>query len=55
LKKLSEKYKFRLDFEGGEAESAVLKMPEFKKEIHIKYNIKSDGEYRHFLDIKKVE
>jgi len=54
LKKLAEKYKFRMDFEGGEAESAVLKMPEFKKEIHLKHNIKSEGEYRHWLDIKKV-
>lgn len=55
LKELSKKYKFRLDFEGGEAESAVLKMPEFKKEINLEYDIKSDGEYRHFLEIKKVE
>lgn len=54
LKKLAEKYKFRIDFEGGEAESAVLKMPEFKKEICIKYNVKSEGEYRHWLDIKEV-
>jgi len=54
LKKLAEKFKFRIDFEGGEAESAVLKMPEFKKEIHIKYNIKSEGEYRHFIDDLKV-
>lgn len=50
LKKLSEKYNFRLDFEGGEAESAVLKMPEFRKSIKIKYNIKNEGEYRHWLD-----
>ena len=54
LKELAKKYKFRIDFEGGEAESAVLKMPEFKKDIHIKYNIKSEGKYRHFLEIKKV-
>ena len=53
LKELGKKYKFRIDFEGGEAESAVLGMPEFKKEIYIKYNIKSEGDYRHFLDIKK--
>lgn len=49
LKKLSEKYKFRIDFEGGEAESAVLGMPEFKEEIKIKFNIKSEGEHRHFI------
>ncbi|MEK6859697.1 MAG: diphthine--ammonia ligase [Nanoarchaeota archaeon] len=54
LKRLSEKYKFRLDFEGGEAETAVLHMPEFKKEIKIKYNVKSEGEYRHYLEITKV-
>lgn len=50
LKKLAEKYKFRLDFEGGEAESAVLYMPEFEKEIKIKFDIKNEGEYRHFLE-----
>jgi len=54
LKKLSEKYKFRLDFEGGEAESAVLYMPEFKKEIRIEYAIESEGSYRHFIKIKKL-
>lgn len=54
LKKLSKKHKFRLDFEGGEAETAVLFMPEFKKEIKIDFEIKSEGEYRHFLNIKKV-
>lgn len=50
LKKLAEKYKFRIDFEGGEAETAVLYMPEFKKEIKINFNIKSEGGYRHFLE-----
>jgi diphthine-ammonia ligase len=50
LKELSEKYKFRIDFEGGEAESAVLFMPEFNKEIKIKSDIKSEGGYRHFLE-----
>lgn len=50
LKKLSEKYKFRIDFEGGEAESAVLFMPEFKREIKIKFDIINEGEYRHFLE-----
>jgi len=50
LTKLAQKYKFRIDFEGGEAESAVLFMPEFKKEIKIKFNIKSEGKYRHFMD-----
>lgn len=55
LKRLSEKYKFRIDFEGGEAESAVLYMPDFEKEIKIKYLIKSEGRYRHFLDIKEIK
>jgi len=55
LKKLSEKHKFRIDFEGGEAETSVLDMPEFKKEIKIKFNIKSEGEYRHFLENLKIK
>ncbi len=55
LKELSKKYKFRIDFEGGEAESAVLYMPEFKKEIKIKFDIKSEGEYRHWLKVKVVK
>jgi len=50
LKKLSEKYKFRIDFEGGEAESAVLFMPGFDKEIKIKFEVQSEGDYRHFID-----
>lgn len=54
IKKLSEKFKFRLDFEGGEAETAVLSMPGFKREIKIKYSVKSEGSYRHFLVIKKI-
>ena len=55
LKKLAEKYKFRIDFEGGEAESAVLLMPEFKNEIKIKFNIKSEGGYRHFIDDLEIK
>lgn len=54
LKKLSEKYKFRLDFEGGEAETAVLFMPEFKKEIKIEFETESPDKYRHFLIIKNI-
>ncbi len=50
LKKLATKYKFRIDFEGGEAESAVLYMPGFDKEIKIEFNVRSEGEYRHFVD-----
>jgi len=55
LKKLGEKYKFRTDFEGGEAESAVLYMPGFKKEIKIRFDIKSEGKYRHWLDDVEVK
>jgi len=54
LKKLGEKYKFRIDFEGGEAESAVLGMPGFKKDIKIKFDIKDEGEYRHYLNLKEI-
>jgi diphthine-ammonia ligase len=53
LKRLGEKYKFRIDFEGGEAESAVLFMPEFKKRIEIRFDIESEGEYCHIM--KNVE
>ncbi len=55
LKKKAEKYKFRIDFEGGEAETAVLKMPEFKKDICIKYNIKSEGRYRCWLSDLEIK
>jgi len=51
---LSEKFKFRIDFEGGEAESAVLFMPEFEKEIKIKFDVKSEGGYRHFIEDLEV-
>lgn len=55
LKKLSEKYKFRVDFEGGEAESAVLYMPEFSREIKIKFKVKNEGEYRHWMEGVEVK
>lgn len=55
LQKLSEKYKFRLDFEGGDAETAVLFMPGFKREIKIEYEAESDGKYRHFMILRKVK
>ena len=55
LKKLSEKYKFRLDFEGGEAETAVLWMPGFTEKINLDYEIKSEDKYRHFLIVKKIK
>jgi len=49
LKVLSEKHKFRIDFEGGEAETAVLFMPGFKKEIEISFDVESEGECRHLM------
>jgi|TARA_B100001971_G_C18193390_1_gene540008 ABC transporter with metal-binding/Fe-S-binding domain ATP-binding protein len=54
LEKLGEKYKFRIDFEGGEAESAVLFMPEFKNKIKIDFDVKEEGRYRSFVDNLKV-
>lgn len=55
LKNLSKKYKFSLDFEGGDAETAVLKCPLFKNEIKIKFHIKSETPYRHFLVIDSIK
>jgi len=55
LKRRAEKYKFRIDFEGGEAESAVLFMPEFKKEITINFVVKQEGKYNSILEIKEVK
>ena len=55
LKRLGEKYKFRIDFEGGEAESAVIFMPGFSGEIFIEFEVESEGKYRHFLKIRKVK
>lgn len=55
LRKLSEKYKFRLDFEGGDAETAVMFMPEFKRKISLDYEIESEGNYRHFLKVKRIK
>jgi len=54
LRVLAERFKFRIDFEGGEAETAVLSMPEFKREIEIDFDVESEGECRHFLRIREV-
>jgi len=54
LSSLSKKYKFRLDFEGGDAETAVLFMPEFKNQLVLDYDVKSEGEYRHFLVLRRI-
>jgi ABC transporter with metal-binding/Fe-S-binding domain ATP-binding protein len=55
LRELSKKYGFRIDFEGGEAETAVLFMLGFKEEIKIEFEVRSDGEYRHFLEFKEIK
>lgn len=55
LKRLGERFGFRVDFEGGEAESVVLFMPEFKKKIEIDFDVVSEGEYRHFIKIKEIK
>jgi len=49
LRRLAKKYKFRIDFEGGEAETSVLWMPEFRKRIKIDFDVESDGKYRHLM------
>ena len=54
LKELSKKYKFDMSFEGGDAETAVLFCPLFKKELKLESTIKSESKYRHFLIIEKV-
>jgi len=51
---LSKKYKFRIDFEGGEAETTVLSMPEFKKDIKIEFDIIQEGDYNSIIKLKKV-
>lgn len=55
LKKLSNKYKFDMSFEGGDAETAVLDCPIFKNEIKIMGKIKSESQYRHFMILEKVK
>ena len=49
LRVLSERFKFRLDFEGGEAETVVLNMPNYSKRIEIDFEVESEGEYRHLM------
>jgi len=55
MKNLSKEYGFNLEFEGGDAETAVLDMPLFKKSIELETKIKSETDYRHFLIIKKIK
>lgn len=54
LEELYKKYKFRLDFEGGEAETAVLAMPGMKEEIKLEFDVVSEDKYRHFIKIKEI-
>jgi uncharacterized protein (TIGR00290 family) len=54
LKKLSEKHRFHLGFEGGEAETLVLDMPLYEKPISvIEASSNWDGQAGTFL-IKKA-
>lgn len=55
LRGLAEKYKFRMDFEGGEAESCVLNCPEYSSRIDLDFGVESEGEYRHFMKDVKVK
>lgn len=55
LKKLTKKYKFRLDFEGGEAETTILMMPEYSERIEIDFDVENEGEYRHLMKNIKVK
>ena len=55
IKGRSERYGFSIDFEGGDAETAVLSMPGMQKKINIKAKIESEDKYRHFLMIRGVE
>jgi ABC transporter with metal-binding/Fe-S-binding domain ATP-binding protein len=52
LKILSEKYKFHLGFEGGEAETAVLDGPIFDKRISVLKSRVIDEGNKHYLDIE---
>ena len=54
MRELSKKYKFRLDFEGGDAETSVLFMPEFESEIKLEYEAESESEYRHFMILRRI-
>lgn len=49
LRELSERCKFRLDFEGGEAETTVLNMPEYSSRIDIDFDVESDGSCRYLM------
>ncbi len=55
LVKRSKKYGFNLEGEGGEFETSVLRMSLFKNRIKIESEIKSEGDYRHFLEIKRIK
>ncbi len=43
-----------MDFEGGEAESCVLNMPEYSSRIDIDFDVVSEGEFRHLMRNVKV-
>lgn len=55
LKELSEKYRFHLGFEGGEAETAVIDGPNFSKKIEIIKERIIDDEGKYYLDIREAK
>ena len=55
LRVLSKRFGFRMDFEGGEAESCVLNMPEYSSRIEIDFEVESEGEFRHFVRDVKIK
>jgi len=55
LRELSKKFQFRMDFEGGEAESCVLNMPEYSSRINIDFDVVSEGEFRHLMRNVKIK
>lgn len=54
LKKIAEKHRFHLAFEGGESETFVVDMPLYKREIKIEEAEVVWQENRGFLEIKKA-
>lgn len=54
LESLSKRYGFDLALEGGDAETAVLDCPLFKKKLSVTGKTVSESTYRHFFVIERV-
>ncbi|MCE4599834.1 MAG: diphthine--ammonia ligase [Desulfurococcales archaeon] len=52
--RLARKYGFNPSFEGGEAETLVLKAPHYKKTLCVEGSIKQVGPYEYELDVVKA-